>query len=83
MSEVASIADQLRRAFNGKAWHGDSLLKILKDVTAAKAAAHPIDGAHSIWEAGAAYRGLGWCGAAAPWRKGCDYICCEEFSTRN
>lgn len=50
MSEVASIADQLRRAFNGKAWHGDSLLKILKDVTAAKAAAHPIDGAHSIWE---------------------------------
>jgi uncharacterized damage-inducible protein DinB len=50
MSEPARIADQLRRAFDGEAWHGDSLFEILAGVTAAQAAAHPIKGAHSIWE---------------------------------
>ena len=50
MSETARIADQLRRAFHGDAWHGDSVLKILDGVTAAQAAAHPIKQAHSIWE---------------------------------
>jgi len=50
MSESARIADQLRRAFDGEAWHGDSLMEILDDVTAAGAAGHPIAGAHSIWE---------------------------------
>jgi len=50
MSESARIADQLRRAFDGEAWHGDSLTEILEGVTAARAAAHPIAGAHSIWE---------------------------------
>jgi uncharacterized damage-inducible protein DinB len=50
MSEAARIADQLRRAFDGGAWHGDSLLEILAGVTAAQAAARPIDGTHTIWE---------------------------------
>jgi uncharacterized damage-inducible protein DinB len=50
MSETARIADQLRRAFSGAAWHGDSLSKILNGVTAKQAAAHPIKNAHSIWE---------------------------------
>lgn len=50
MSETARIADQLRRAFEGDAWHGDSLLEILDGVTAAQAAARPISNAHSIWE---------------------------------
>jgi uncharacterized damage-inducible protein DinB len=50
MSEAARIADQLRRAFDGEAWHGDSLFEILAGVTAAQAAARPIKGAHSIWE---------------------------------
>jgi uncharacterized damage-inducible protein DinB len=49
-SEAARIADQLRRAFDGDAWHGDSLFEILKGVTAAQAAARPIASAHSIWE---------------------------------
>ena len=49
-SETARIADQLRRAFYGGAWHGDSLFEILKGVTAERAAAHPVAGAHSIWE---------------------------------
>jgi len=50
MSEAVRIADQLRRAFDGAAWHGDSLVEILKGVTAAQAAAHPVANAHSIWE---------------------------------
>jgi uncharacterized damage-inducible protein DinB len=49
-TESARIADQLRRAFDGEAWHGDSLFEILDGVTAARAASHPIEGAHSIWE---------------------------------
>jgi uncharacterized damage-inducible protein DinB len=50
MSEAAHIADQLRRAFSGDAWHGDSVFEILEGVNAAQAAAHPIKNAHSIWE---------------------------------
>ena len=50
MSEAARVADQLLRAFDGEAWHGDSLFEILKGVTAAQAAARPIAGAHTIWE---------------------------------
>jgi len=45
MSEATRIADQLSRAFAGDAWHGDSLFEILKDVTAAQAAARPIKNA--------------------------------------
>ncbi len=50
MSETARLADQIRRAFEGEAWHGDSLLELLKGVNAATAAAKPIKNAHSIWE---------------------------------
>lgn len=50
MSEASRIADQLRRAFDGEAWHGDSVFEILRDVPAAKASARPIAGAHTIWE---------------------------------
>src|SRR5262249_34125777 len=50
MSEVARIQDQLQRAYDGDAWHGPSLCAVLADVTAAKAAAKPIPGSHSIWE---------------------------------
>ena len=50
MSESARIAEQLRRAFDGEAWHGDALLEILEGVHAPAAAAKPIPGAHSIWE---------------------------------
>ena len=50
MSETARLADQIRRAFEGNAWHGDSVLELLADVDAKAAAAHPIKGAHSIWE---------------------------------
>ena len=50
MAETVRLADQIRRAFAGEAWHGDSVLEILKGVDARTAAAHPIPGAHSIWE---------------------------------
>jgi uncharacterized damage-inducible protein DinB len=50
MSETTRLADQIRRAFDGDAWHGDSLFEILDGVDAKVAAAHPIKNAHSIWE---------------------------------
>ena len=50
MSEVERIRDQYRRAFDVEAWHGPSVLPLLKDVTAEQAAARPIPGAHTIWE---------------------------------
>ena len=49
-SEGARIADQLRRAFYGSAWHGPALLELLEDVDAATAAAKPLPDVHSIWE---------------------------------
>ena len=50
MSEVRRIASQLKRAFQGGAWHGPSLKELLAGVTAEQAARHPIADAHSIWE---------------------------------
>jgi uncharacterized damage-inducible protein DinB len=50
MSEAALIADQLRRAFDGGAWHGPALLELLEDVDASSAAARSIPTVHSIWE---------------------------------
>ena len=49
-TEVERIREQFRRAFDGEAWHGPSVLAVLKGITAPQAAAHPIPGAHSIWE---------------------------------
>ena len=49
-SEAARIADQLRRAFDGSAWHGPALLELLDDVDSATAAAKPLPNVHSIWE---------------------------------
>jgi uncharacterized damage-inducible protein DinB len=49
-SESGRIADQLRRAFEGNAWHGPALLELLKGVDAATAAAKPFTDVHSIWE---------------------------------
>lgn len=50
MSELSYLADQIRRAAGGDAWHGPSLAELVDDVSADEAAAHPIAGAHSIWE---------------------------------
>lgn len=50
MTETFRLADQIRRAFEGSAWHGDSMLELLANVNAKTAAARPIKDAHSIWE---------------------------------
>src|SRR4030095_7099453 len=50
MSETKRINSQLKRAFEGTAWHGPSVSEVLAGVTAEQAAAHPVAGAHSIWE---------------------------------
>lgn len=50
MTEVKRIADQLRRAINGEAWHGPSVMELLNDVDAQQAAARPAANTHSIWE---------------------------------
>jgi uncharacterized damage-inducible protein DinB len=50
MSQIEFIVDQLRRSFEGDAWHGPALLEILGDVDASTAAKRPIPGVHTIWE---------------------------------
>jgi uncharacterized damage-inducible protein DinB len=50
MREVERIADQLRRAHEGGAWHGPSVRELLDGVSAEQAEARPFDGAHSIRE---------------------------------
>jgi uncharacterized damage-inducible protein DinB len=49
-SESTLVAEQLRRAFEGDAWHGPAVLELLQDVDAATAAAKPLPNVHSIWE---------------------------------
>jgi uncharacterized damage-inducible protein DinB len=50
ISEGARIADQLRRAFYGDAWHGPAVMELLKDVDAETAAKCFFADVHSIWE---------------------------------
>ena len=46
----AFLADQILLAHDGPAWHGAGLAENLHGLSAADAAAHPVAGAHSIWE---------------------------------
>ncbi len=50
MTETHRINSQLKRAYQGQAWHGPSLRELLEGVTAEQAAARPIPNAHSVWE---------------------------------
>ncbi len=50
MTEIDRILDQLKRAFEGPAWHGPSIKESLNGVTAAQAHQRPIANGHSIWE---------------------------------
>lgn len=50
ISESLRIADQLRRAFSGDAWHGLPIHDILKAVTAEQASIRAVTSAHTIWE---------------------------------
>jgi uncharacterized damage-inducible protein DinB len=48
--EMVYIANLIKRAVTGPAWHGPALDHVLKGVSPQQAAAHPIPDAHSIWE---------------------------------
>jgi uncharacterized damage-inducible protein DinB len=48
--EIVRLLDQFDRAYAGDAWVGTSLREMLGSVDATQAAAHPVAGAHSIWE---------------------------------
>jgi len=50
MSEIERITDQLRRAFEGDAWHGPSVREVLEGVTPEMAARKVLPDAHTIWE---------------------------------
>jgi uncharacterized damage-inducible protein DinB len=49
-TEINRLEEQLRRALEGKAWHGPSVLEVLAGLNAVQAAIYPIAGGHSIWE---------------------------------
>ncbi len=50
MRELDRIADQLKRAFEGEAWHGPAVMEILEGITAQQAANRPSRAVHNIWE---------------------------------
>ena len=50
MSRARHLASSLGRTMTGPMWHGPALADVLSGVTAERAAARPIAGAHSIWE---------------------------------
>jgi len=48
--EMKRLADQLRRLFNGGAFHGESIREVLAGVTREQSRARPIEKAHTIAE---------------------------------
>jgi uncharacterized damage-inducible protein DinB len=50
MRGMAAVIDDIHRSIEGESWHGPSIREALAGVNASDAAAHPIAGAHSIWE---------------------------------
>jgi uncharacterized damage-inducible protein DinB len=50
MSRARQLAKHLERTVTGPMWHGPALTMVLEGVSAGRAAARPIAGAHSIWE---------------------------------
>ena len=47
---IDPLLSDLRRIYEGNAWHGPSVLEALQDVTTGQAAARPVPDAHSIYE---------------------------------
>ena len=50
MREQERIVDQIKRAYEGNAWHGPAVKEVLEGVSADIAARRPIESAHTIWE---------------------------------
>jgi len=47
---IEPLLGDLRRIYEGNAWHGPSVLEALSDVSALQAAARPLRNSHSIYE---------------------------------
>jgi uncharacterized damage-inducible protein DinB len=50
MNELERILDQMDRAWEGDAWHGPPVKRVLENLTAELAGQRPIHSVHSIWE---------------------------------
>ncbi|HEV8588421.1 MAG TPA: DinB family protein [Pyrinomonadaceae bacterium] len=50
MTEIERILDQLKRAYEGGAWHGPSVREVLEGVTAQQAHARRLPNGHTIYE---------------------------------
>jgi uncharacterized damage-inducible protein DinB len=50
VSETERLRRELETTMDGDPWYGSAIARILDGVDAPSAAAHPIKGAHSIWE---------------------------------
>ena len=50
MTEIERIQDQIRRVYEGDAWHGTSTHEILAGVPAAVAVKRVLPAVHTIWE---------------------------------
>jgi uncharacterized damage-inducible protein DinB len=50
MTKTERIIDELTRALEHDPWHGPAIDDVVGDMNAAEAAAHPVSGAHSVWE---------------------------------
>jgi uncharacterized damage-inducible protein DinB len=50
VDELNRLADAIERTVNGPVWHGSALGELLSGVSVEYALAHPIPGAHSVWE---------------------------------
>lgn len=50
MTHSELVADEIRRALRGPAWHGSSLHELLAALSADEAIQRPIPTAHNIWE---------------------------------
>jgi uncharacterized damage-inducible protein DinB len=57
-TERNRLLDMMARIHSGDAWHGPSVMAALDGVDAARASAHPLRDAHSIWEI--ALHVIGW-----------------------
>jgi uncharacterized damage-inducible protein DinB len=50
VSESAVLADDIRRAYSGDAWHGPALSALLRDLSPTEALTRPLAHIHNIWE---------------------------------
>jgi uncharacterized damage-inducible protein DinB len=50
MTRARQLSKHLEHTMTGPMWHGQALAEILDGVSAERAAARPIAGAHTIWE---------------------------------